>query len=228
MTMRYFRATCVALLVLSAACKSGTSGQSSKASSSASAKKKKKAAAQSDSGASTVSEGDAATGAAGGQHLDAGKSPSGGAGGAGSEPPDAHVDASSLDAGSHPGMDAGAGSGSDAATSMDAGQPPGPDAASDSGLAHIGSCCAAHTTPGCSNADLEVCVCSKLVSCCSDSWSAACAMIVKQKYCQPGVHECLCAPDAGDFVQTSCCMDWSDTFCNSVAGSQCGALPGCI
>lgn len=93
----------------------------------------------------------------------------------------------------------------------------------------MGSCCMEHDTPGCSNADLEVCVCEKLTACCTDAWSAACVLIVQQKYCQPGVRDCVCGSDDGQWNQPDCCLsDWDHTFCDQVAISHCGAEPGCL
>lgn len=93
----------------------------------------------------------------------------------------------------------------------------------------MGSCCMEHDTPGCSNADLEVCVCEKLTACCTDAWTEACVLIVQQKYCQPGVRDCVCGSEDGQWNQPDCCLsDWSDTFCDQVAISHCGAQPGCL
>jgi hypothetical protein len=105
-----------------------------------------------------------------------------------------------------------------------------PDAATQDGAVHIGagSCCAEHTTPGCSNADLQVCVCEKLTACCTDAWSTACVLTVTQKFCQPGVRDCVCGTGTGQWGQTACCDNWSGTFCDQVAESKCGAVPGCM
>src|SRR5262245_26154382 len=58
-------------------------------------------------------------------------------------------------------------------SSIDAGPEPEPDAAVDAGdmegTIGTGSCCAEHETPGCSNADLQVCVCELLPTCCSEA-----------------------------------------------------------
>jgi hypothetical protein len=97
------------------------------------------------------------------------------------------------------------------------------------GMLGMGSCCTAHDTPGCSNADLQVCVCEKLSSCCTGAWDAPCVLIVQQKYCQPGVRDCVCGDGSGQWGQHDCCdVDWSDTFCNQVAQSKCGAASGCL
>jgi hypothetical protein len=103
---------------------------------------------------------------------------------------------------------------------------PEPDAGS--GLQGIGSCCAAHDTPGCSNADLQVCVCEKLPSCCTEAWDENCVYVVENKYCQEGVRDCVCGSEEGQWGRTACCeADWSST-CDSVAEIKCGALAGCF
>jgi hypothetical protein len=99
---------------------------------------------------------------------------------------------------------------------------------SGSGARDMGSCCTAQSTPGCSNATLEVCVCEKDPSCCTMAWSAPCILIVQQKYCQPGVRDCVCGSDAGQWGQTDCCnVDWSSP-CDSVATLKCNAVQGCF
>ena len=101
-------------------------------------------------------------------------------------------------------------------------------AGGDGGVRDVGSCCVAQTTPGCSNADLEVCVCEKDQSCCTTAWALPCVLIVQQKYCQAGVRDCVCGTDAGQWGQTSCCStDWTST-CDSVASLKCNAVQGCF
>ena len=91
-----------------------------------------------------------------------------------------------------------------------------------------GSCCATRTTPGCSNGDIQVCVCERLSGCCTDSWSTACTLIVEHKYCQPGIRECVCGTAEGQWGQTACCETaWTD-FCDEVAETKCSAIPGCL
>ncbi|MET0387217.1 MAG: hypothetical protein ABW321_14710, partial [Polyangiales bacterium] len=95
-------------------------------------------------------------------------------------------------------------------------------------LMGTGSCCSAHDTPGCGNADLQVCVCEKLPSCCTDKWDAACTFIVTQKHCQPGVRECVCGSGADQWGQAQCCEErWSST-CDDVAETKCSAQAGCF
>jgi hypothetical protein len=106
----------------------------------------------------------------------------------------------------------------------------GPDAGP--ALNGMGSCCAEHDTPGCSNPDLQVCVCELLPSCCTDKWEAACTYLVQQKYCQEGVRDCVCGTDTNadpkQWGQTRCCnTEWSST-CDSVAELKCGAIAGCF
>jgi hypothetical protein len=71
-------------------------------------------------------------------------------------------------------------------------------------------------------------VCELLPSCCTDAWSTACVLIVEQKYCQPGVRECVCGTEDGQWGQASCCeVAWTDVFCDGVAVDKCSATPGC-
>jgi hypothetical protein len=96
------------------------------------------------------------------------------------------------------------------------------------GAIGAGSCCSEHDTPGCSNADLQVCVCEMVPQCCTESWGAPCVLFVTQKYCQPGVRECVCGDGQGQWGQSSCCdLEWAD-FCDSVAETKCDAVPGCM
>jgi hypothetical protein len=98
----------------------------------------------------------------------------------------------------------------------------------DAGLRDIGSCCSAQTTPGCDDPDLEVCVCQMDSTCCTTAWALQCTYLVEQKYCQPGVRDCVCGSDAGQWDQTTCCTtDWTST-CDSVATLKCGAAQGCF
>ena len=148
--------------------------------------------------------------------------------------------ASTMDAGASPSSqsgakhDAGTNAGPDAGTTMVTMRPDASagDAAPDAlvGTLGTGSCCQEQTTPGCDNADLQVCVCEKIPACCTTAWSKACVLIVQQKYCQPGVRDCVCGTnvDAGQWGQTSCCdTAWTDT-CNTVAEIKCSAVVGCF
>jgi len=90
-----------------------------------------------------------------------------------------------------------------------------------------GSCCSTHDTPGCGDADLQVCVCEKLPSCCTDKWTQACAYLVTQKYCQAGVRECVCGTGDKQWGQTQCCEAQWGASCDSVAELKCGAASGC-
>jgi hypothetical protein len=99
---------------------------------------------------------------------------------------------------------------------------------SGSGVRDVGSCCSVQNTPGCSNASLEVCVCEKDPSCCTTTWAEPCVLVVQQKYCQPGVRDCVCGTDAGQWGQSDCCnTDWTST-CDSVATLKCNAVQGCF
>lgn len=90
-----------------------------------------------------------------------------------------------------------------------------------------GSCCAEQPTPGCGNADLQVCVCEKIPSCCTVRWDTACVLIVEQKYCQEGVRECVCGSGDEQWGQQECCDEQWSSSCDSVAELKCDAAPGC-
>ncbi|MBN1655930.1 MAG: hypothetical protein JXA30_19340 [Deltaproteobacteria bacterium] len=91
-----------------------------------------------------------------------------------------------------------------------------------------GSCCEVHAEPGCNDAQTQSCVCEKLPDCCTNTWDLPCTLIVIQKYCEPGIRECVCGPAAnGGWEQTQCCeVDWTD-FCKETAIIKCGAKAGC-
>lgn len=113
-----------------------------------------------------------------------------------------------------------------------AGGPSAPAAGSGSteapALMGVGSCCTTHATPGCGNADLQVCVCEQLPSCCTEKWDAACTFIITQKHCQPGIRECVCGSASDQWGQNQCCEQrWSNT-CDQVAETKCGAERGCF
>jgi len=160
-----------------------------------------------------------------------GREGDGTAGGGGQSTLDAAGSETSPDAG--PSEDSGSGQSDAGEPVSDAG--PGPEPESDAALPdagalpETGACCSEHETPGCSDADVQVCVCELLSSCCTDAWSEACVLIVEQKYCQAGVRDCVCGAGEGQWGQTMCCeSEWSDTFCDEVAESKCGAVPGCF
>ncbi len=112
--------------------------------------------------------------------------------------------------------------------SFDGGGADGGGTDGDSGIRDVGSCCSEQDTPGCSDPDLEVCVCEKVQSCCTTAWNLDCVLIVQQKYCQPNVRDCVCGTDAGQWGQTDCCnTDWTST-CDSVATLKCNAVQGCF
>ena len=104
-----------------------------------------------------------------------------------------------------------------------------PDAGADGGWIHIGTggCCEEHADPGCEDAQIEACVCEKLPDCCADKWVLPCVLIVEQKFCEPGVRECVCGPAPDGWQQTQCCeTQWTD-FCKETAIIKCGARAGC-
>lgn len=63
-----------------------------------------------------------------------------------------------------------AGSTDDAATTMPPGDAPGDPPSG-------GSCCAVAATPGCSDPEIETCVCTIEPACCQDAWSPACVAL---------------------------------------------------
>jgi hypothetical protein len=223
--MRRWGSIAVALLLAVAACKSATSDTPAKAPSSkktgrSDAGTAGKGGSQSSEGSNTSTPNTAPDGGSTAASNDAGSSHDGGA---------VRRDAGSMSmsgtGGSTQMADAGSMTHGDAGTGMGT-----PDASlGDAQIGMEGSCCAEHSTPGCSNADLVVCVCEKLSTCCTTAWDYACVLLVKQKYCQPGIRDCVCGDGAGQKGQHSCCdVDWSDTFCDSVAKNQCGAASGCL
>jgi hypothetical protein len=90
------------------------------------------------------------------------------------------------------------------------------------------SCCTVHDSPGCSNADLQVCVCEKISTCCTDKWDEACVLIVEQRWCQEGVRDCVCLDGDNQWGQHVCCdSSWGST-CDTTARTHCGAKRGCF
>lgn len=91
-----------------------------------------------------------------------------------------------------------------------------------------GSCCEQHAEPGCDNAEIQACVCDKLPDCCTTTWDLPCTLIVTQKFCEPGVRECVCGPAAeGGWEQTQCCETEWTSFCDETAVIKCDAKAGC-
>jgi hypothetical protein len=86
----------------------------------------------------------------------------------------------------------------------------------------MGSCCEAHDTPGCNNPTLMVCACELDNSCCTTAWKEGCALIVKNKYCQPEKRECVCD------LSPKCCEEPWSYACDSVGKSKCELVPGCF
>lgn len=96
-----------------------------------------------------------------------------------------------------------------------------------------GTCCEVQATPGCSNDEIETCVCALDAFCCDDSWDgmcvgqavsdcgANCPMV--DACCSAGpagctieeVEDCVCAIDA------ECCMSGWDGECVSISIMQC-------
>jgi hypothetical protein len=98
----------------------------------------------------------------------------------------------------------------------------------DAGPRNTASCCSASTLPGCVDPNVEICVCQKIASCCTDAWTTTCATIVTQKYCHPDLQACVCGADAGQWAQPQCCSNTWDSFCDSVGTSHCGEVTGCF
>lgn len=88
-------------------------------------------------------------------------------------------------------------------------------------------CCTAHASAGCQDPNVETCVCALLPDCCTDTWDGACAQIVTEKYCQPGVRDCVCNPPPDGWDQNSCCATSWTNLCDATAVSKCGAVAGC-
>jgi hypothetical protein len=202
------------LVFASVGCKAATNGHSNAASAGAAASTRD---GQSDAGARA----NAPAGDAGVPKGSAGSRPGSDNNGSSPRPADGGAPPSMpgmMDAGSMTDVRAA----SDASTNA-------ADMDAHAGGKELGSCCTAHDGAGCSNADLQVCVCEKLPSCCTDVWDAACVLIVKQKYCQPGVRDCVCGDQPGQWAQHTCCnSSWSDNFCDQVAEQKCGAAAGCL
>ena len=91
------------------------------------------------------------------------------------------------------------------------------------------SCCEEHAEPGCNNAQTQACVCEKLPDCCTATWDMACMFIATDRFCEPGVRECVCGPAAeGGWELTDCCETyWDETLCDRTAVIKCGAKEDC-
>jgi hypothetical protein len=47
-------------------------------------------------------------------------------------------------------------------------------------------------------------------------------------HCQPGIRDCVCGADSGQWGQTQCCgTDWTSSR-DSVATLKCNAVQGCF
>ena len=93
---------------------------------------------------------------------------------------------------------------------------------------NTGSCCEKSDKPGCGTPETQACVCALQPACCTTAWTETCTFVVAQKFCQPGVRECVCGNGMGQWQQFECCaQSWSDT-CDSVAVNKCSARAGCF
>jgi hypothetical protein len=95
------------------------------------------------------------------------------------------------------------------------------------------TCCTAHETPGCSDKEIEACVCGIDSACCSGKWDIVCVEMMKLQGCGvcpgdcckitnvPGcednakVQKCVCT------LAQECCTKW-DSFCVLLNSSKCG------
>ncbi len=98
-----------------------------------------------------------------------------------------------------------------------------------------GSCCTSHAGPGCSNLDVQNCVCSFDARCCSDGWDAQCAMEADQcGSCNGDCCEAHNNPGCGDAQIETCvceqftfCCDvqWNENCVGLVNALSCGTCP---
>jgi hypothetical protein len=89
-----------------------------------------------------------------------------------------------------------------------------------------GSCCEAHEGTGCNDPAIEACVCAAdaLPDCCDKKWDVFCVEIVKQRYCEKGIRQCVCM----EWQQEGCCtVEWTESICETTAELKCGASGGC-
>ena len=107
------------------------------------------------------------------------------------------------------------------------------DGATDTGTGGPGTCCEVQATPGCSNSDIETCVCALDAFCCDNSWDGMCVGSAVgdcgancpsvDTCCTAGpagcvneeLEDCVCAIDA------DCCMSGWDGECVSISIMQC-------
>lgn len=89
----------------------------------------------------------------------------------------------------------------------------------------LGPCCETHDGPGCQDQATAECVCAKLPSCCTESWTEECAIMVAQKHCEPGVRACVCDEWGLD---ASCCKGEWPAICQSSAVQKCDAKDTCF
>lgn len=96
-------------------------------------------------------------------------------------------------------------------------------ATTDGGPGSKGACCAAHAEPGCSEPEVESCICDLLPDCCTDSWDALCVQLYNEQHCGDGVRECVCK----DWELDRCCTESWTTLCALTAEEKCGGTPSC-
>lgn len=96
----------------------------------------------------------------------------------------------------------------------------------DGGLVESRGCCEPHAGAGCEDRAIEACVCAPdvLPDCCTKGWDVFCVEVVRQRYCDPGIRQCVCE----QWQQEGCCsVKWTDTFCELTAELKCSSVVGC-
>jgi len=103
-----------------------------------------------------------------------------------------------------------------------------------------GSCCTAHQNPGCSNLDVQKCVCEMDSYCCTNSWDGICAGEADQcGSCNGNCCQANATPGCDDETIEECVCQFDDYCCNvkwdascvmaveSYGCGKCSIIPGC-
>jgi hypothetical protein len=97
------------------------------------------------------------------------------------------------------------------------------------------TCCAAHAGAGCSDKQIQDCVCGYDPKCCSNAWDFVCVEYLKIYGCGVCPGDCCSAtnlPGCGDNTKvekcvctwnSDCCTKW-DTFCVDINVAKCGGV----
>jgi hypothetical protein len=95
-----------------------------------------------------------------------------------------------------------------------------------SGGSSSGTCCSIQTTPGCSNASIQSCVCATDSYCCTDEWDDICVDEVDTEGCGT----CGAGGGGGTGGGTSTCsVELTDPLCNACMQQACCApAEGCF